>query len=264
MKGGGEVSGYSDEYQKLLDRTLAATGENRSYYARRRIDWLARTALLADRGHASATGSAAGPRLAIAQGRPAPSVLDFGCGDGDSAHWLRERLGAGEILGVDESPAAIRIARERYEDARTHFLTLSEYHPAGQFDVAYCNGVFHHIAPARRPAGLEWVWRALRPGGLFAIWENNPWNPGTRYLMKTFPLDWDAVPIALPEMERLLRKAGFRILRYDFLFIFPHLLRGLRFLEPWLSKLPLGGQYQLLCRREAAGGEPAANDSPAR
>jgi len=29
--------------------------------------------------------------------------------------------------------------------------------------------------------GRFWVFtEALRPGGLFALWENNAWNPGTR------------------------------------------------------------------------------------
>jgi hypothetical protein len=35
----------------------------------------------------------------------------------------------------------------------------------------------------------------------------------------------------------------------DFVFIFPALLKTLRFLEPPLRKLPLGGQYHVLCRK---------------
>jgi hypothetical protein len=26
-------------------------------------------------------------------------------------------------------------------------------------------------------AAVDYVYRSLRPGGLFAFWENNPWNP---------------------------------------------------------------------------------------
>jgi hypothetical protein len=51
------------------------------------------------------------------------------------------------------------------------------------------------------------------------------------------------------ETRRRLRAAGFQILRTDFLFIFPKSLGALRPLEAMVSRLPLGAQYQVLCRR---------------
>jgi len=60
-------------------------------------------------------------------------------------------------------------------------------------DLAYCNGVFHHIAPDARPEALAMIRDALKPGGLFAFWENNAWNPrlgtscrGVRSMKKRF------------------------------------------------------------------------------
>ena len=50
-------------------------------------------------------------------------------------------------------------------------------------------------------------------------------------------------------MNTLLRNSGFTIVRSDFLFIFPEFLNLFRPLEPWVSKLPLGGQYQVLARK---------------
>ena len=79
--------------------------------------------------------------------------------------------------------------------------------------------------------------------------ENNPWNPGTRYVMSRIPFDADAITINPLKGRRLVRAAGFEVVRTDFLFIFPHFLRWLRPLEPALLHLPIGGQYQLLCRR---------------
>jgi hypothetical protein len=87
------------------------------------------------------------------------------------------------------------------------------------------------------------------PGGMFALWENNPWNPGTRYIMSRVPFDKDAITMTPPETRRLLRNAGFEIVRTDFLFLFPHLLRALRPLERVLAPLPLGGQYLVLARK---------------
>jgi hypothetical protein len=83
---------------------------------------------------------------------------------------------------------------------------------------------------------------------LFALWENNPWNPGTRFAMRRISFDKDAVTLSPPQARRLVQTAEFQILRTDFLFIFPRLLRWLRPLESLLSRLPFGGQYEILCR----------------
>ena len=109
--------------------------------------------------------------------------------------------------------------------------------------------MFHHILPHERTAAVDYIYRALRPGGLFAFWENNPWNPGTRYVMSRIPFDRDAITLTPPEARHLLRASGFEILRTDFLFIFPRMLNWLRCIEPFLARLPLGTQYQILCRR---------------
>ena len=65
-------------------------------------------------------------------------------------------------------------------------------------NLAYCNGVFHHIPLVERSAAVACVNRALRAGGLFALWENNPWNPGTRYVMAHCDFDRDAITLTPP------------------------------------------------------------------
>jgi hypothetical protein len=68
--------------------------------------------------------------------------------------------------------------------------------------------------------------------------------------MRRIPFDRDAVPLPASETRRLLHMRGFEVLRIDFLFIFPRTLRWFRSLEPTLSRLPLGGQYQVLARKK--------------
>ena len=95
------------------------------------------------------------------------------------------------MIGADVSASLLARARSEHASAGVGFRDLDE--PlVGWADVAYCNGVFHHIEPAKRKAAAEWVWRALRPTGLFALWENNPWNPGTRFVMRRIDFDRDA------------------------------------------------------------------------
>jgi trans-aconitate methyltransferase len=161
---------------------------------------------------------------------------------------LAARFGADQVLGVDISSESIALARQSHTSKGLSFLSTNEWTPDGTVDLAFANGVFHHIPPTERDECLAAVRRSLRPGGLFAFWENNPWNPGTIYVMSQCAFDEHAVKISPRQARRLLSRAGFEILRTDSLFYFPRLLRFLRPAERWLRGLPLGGQYLVLCR----------------
>ncbi len=226
----GGFDAFAESYDADLQRALSTSGEGKEYFARGRIEWqMARLGKLNEH-----------PK----------SVLDFGCGTGSATPFLR---GAGFVrqFGVDVSEKSIEVARETYPELAGCFHTVSKFKPSGEFDLAYTNGVFHHIPPAERLASARYVWKALRSGGYFAFWEDNPWNPGTLYVMSNCVLDHDAITLTPPESRRLLRSAGFEVVACDFLFIFPRALRWLRFLEPALSSLPLGGQYMALCLKPA-------------
>jgi len=220
---------YAEEYDAALARGISVSGEQKDYFAQRRIEWL-RDCL----------------RLLSA---PAALVMDFGCGTGSSAPLFFDILGVEYFVGTDQSPKSLEIAMRAHSSERAEFLLFDAYQPCAQFDVAFCNGVFHHIPPAERAAALNYVLRSLRPGGFFAFWENNPWNPGTRYVMSRIPFYREAITLSPPESQNLLRLSGFEILRQDFLFIFPRILHWCRWIEPLCSRLPVGAQYQVLCRK---------------
>src|SRR4051812_9926026 len=217
------------EYDRALDRGLSLSGEHREYFAQGRVSFLREC-------------------LAGLGDRPL-RALDFGCGAGETAPILRRTLNV-DVVGVDTSSTLLDAARgARHEGVR--FTLREELAPDASFDLAYCNGVFHHIPVAERGAAIAYLRDSLRPGGVFAFWENNPWNPGTRLVMRRIPFDRDAILVWPAEARRILCAGGFEILRTDFLFLFPHALRALRGLERPLSRLPLGGQYQVLARRPA-------------
>ncbi len=225
-----EFDAYAARYDEALAAGLSVTGEDKEYYARGRMRWL-------------------GERLR-ALGAPAPAtVLDFGCGLGASTPLFLDMLGAGQVVGVDVSEGLLERAREAFaRESRARFATIDAHDAPASADLAFVNGVFHHIPVADRAEALRYVRRTLRPGGYFAFWENNPWNPGTRYIMSRVSFDENAITITPPEARRLLRAAGFEIVETRFLFIFPRLLRLFRPLERLVSRLPLGGQYMVLCR----------------
>ncbi len=224
-----EFDDYADDYVDALQQGLKYSGEDAAHFARARVIWLAR-------------------RLEELRFVPR-SLLDFGCGNGASTPLFLSMLHVAEVTGIDASHRLLEVARREHGSPGVTFVLRQDYEPKGQVDIAFCNGVFHHIQPSERADALDFVSSALRSGGLFAFWENNPWNPGTRLVMSRIPFDRDAITLSPPEARRLLRNAGFEIVRSDYLFFFPRMLRWLRPLERWFAGIPAGAQYLVLVRK---------------
>ena len=222
---------YAEDYDRALDEGLSASGEGRDYFAAGRVDFLKQCL------------------AALESSRELEAVLDYGCGTGSTIPFLRALAPKARILGVDISGASLSVAERPVGTDQVRFRAVGAAAPRCEFDLAYCNGIFHHIEPHDRRKAARYVFDALAPGRYFAFWENNPWNPGTRWVMSRIPFDRDAIPVSALEARRLLADAGFELIRTDFLFIFPRFLKPLRALESHLSRLPLGGQYQVLCRK---------------
>lgn len=224
-----EFDRYAENYDAALAKGLAVSGESKEYFAERRVQWL---------------GECLG-RIGYSAG----AVVDFGCGTGTATPYLLTLPGAKSLLGLEVSAGSLKIAERLHGSANSRFEVTARYRPEGNADLAFCNGVFHHIQPGDRNGAVKYVSEMLRTGGLFSFWENNPWNPGTRYVMSRIPFDKEAVMLSYVEAKDLLRNAGFEILRSDFLFIFPRALKFLRPLEGLVKSLPLGAQYQVLARK---------------
>ena len=222
---------FAADYEAALGQGLSVTGEEKDYFAHGRIAWLA--------------------RCLRALGERPRYVLDYGCGTGSSSKLALDLLEPESVVGVDNSARSLEIARQVHDSPNFKFLLPGDYTAAEKLDLVYCNGVFHHIPTDQRADAVEYIFNRLKPGGLFSLWENNPWNPGTRLVMSRIPFDRDAITLSCFQARRLLR-ARFEIVRTDFLFIFPRLFKRLRAVEPYISRLPLGGQFQVLCRKPLA------------
>ncbi len=226
---GTEFDLHADTYDADLSQALSLSGEDKDYFASRRVQWAAQClARLSESPH---------------------RILDYGCGIGDTSQLLQTAFAAQAVVGVDISLRSIELAAKRNGTATCQFSSFADFSQMESIDLAYCNGVFHHIPVSMRGSAVEYILRRLRPGGLFSFWENNPWNLGTRYIMSQCVFDHDAVMIPPPQAKALLRDYGFEIVRTDYCFFFPRFLKALRFLEGSLSSFPFGAQYQILCRR---------------
>jgi ubiquinone/menaquinone biosynthesis C-methylase UbiE len=94
--------------------------------------------------------------------------LDVCCGTGAGMLVLRP-LCQGQITGVDFSAGMLAQARRAHPDATWVRADVRALVFAEGFDLAVTFGALGHFLPAERPAVFEGVYRALRPGGLFAI-----------------------------------------------------------------------------------------------
>jgi len=217
------------EYEAMLSQGICLSGENQEFFIHGRIRDLR-------------SQVPANPRR----------ILDFGCGTGNSCMRLGEVFPTAEIVGADLSDEALRYARMRISSNRLMFVNISDLPQLERFDLCYINGVFHHILPGERQQILLMIRELLNPGAYFALFENNPWNPGTRMVMRRIPFDRDAIPLSFLEARHRIKTAGFDVCGTRFLFYMPSALASLRFIEALFVKVPLGAQYYVLAR--APGG----------
>jgi SAM-dependent methyltransferase len=224
-----DFDAHAHDYERVLNRGLRVSGEVHTYFARGRIAWLARCVQKLSWD----------PRI----------VLDFGCGTGSATPFLVELLGARAVIGVDSSAESLEIARRKNGALPAEYILAGQYRPCGTIDLVFCNGVFHHVPLAERPDVARSIAESLRPGGVLALWENNPWNPGTRYVMSQIPFDRGAILLTPSQTRTLVRSAGLEVLSTDHHFVFPAALKALRWTESYLTHVPIGAQYQVLSRK---------------
>jgi ubiquinone/menaquinone biosynthesis C-methylase UbiE len=94
--------------------------------------------------------------------------VDVCCGTGAGMRVL-ESVCQGPILGVDFSAGMLAQARRARPDDGWVRADARDLPFAGGFDLAISFGALGHFLPAERPALFAGVYRALRPGGVFAM-----------------------------------------------------------------------------------------------
>jgi len=219
----------AEDYEAMLAKGIRLSGEGKAFFIEGRVrDLVSR----------------------LDAGPPPRRILDFGCGTGETTRYLAEVFRESDVVGVDSAAGALQSAMRRGAGPRVRFLPADRLAKLEPFDLCYANGVFHHIEPEQRPDVVRRIHDALRRGGHFALFENNPWSPAARAVMRRIPFDRDAAMLSAPAARRLLAGEGFEPRgRARFLFYFPRFLAVLRGVEPWLAGLPLGAQYHVLATR---------------
>jgi SAM-dependent methyltransferase len=143
---------------------------------------------------------------------PGVSVLDLCCGVAGPGRFISRELGC-IYLGLDSSPAAIDIARERASGVPCRFeLARVPPLPPGPFDVVLLLETM--LAFADKETLLQGISSALAVGGRFAftLEEGLPLTAAERERMPNADTVW---PTPLDEICALLRRVGLTVRWHD-------------------------------------------------
>ena len=119
-------------------------------------------------------------------------ILDIGCGEGDTVHFLTEEMGM-DVVGIDQSRDMVKIANEKYPDLKIEFgeadfLEFSSF----EFDVVLMECVLS-VAYLKTEV-LHEIYCVLKKGGKLIITDLYNKNP-----------DPGAVKKAMEEVETALK-----------------------------------------------------------
>jgi len=222
-----EFDRFAHEYDQLLRQSVGITGEGPEFFHEYKIRVLS---LIAQERRISAD-----------------RILDFGSGVGNSTPYLRKFFPQAQLSGADVSERSLEIAAERFPGSCTGLRIEDNRLPAadGTFDVTFSACVFHHIPHSEHILWLSELRRVTRVGGMLTIFEHNPLNPLTVRAVNTCPFDENARLIKAKELVQRFRQSGWTDARVQYHLFFPHALSGLRGLELYLTRIPLGGQYSV-------------------
>lgn len=167
-------------------------------------------------------------------------ILDFGCGTGLLSKHLSHV--AHSVYGIDPSfdslknSVAPKTNRVTYTGRQLPFTNNA-------FEAVVASCVFHHIQPELRKSAVSEIYRAIEPGGKFIIFEHNPWNPLTRWVVNRCEFDEDAILLKLGESRALMNEAGFENVIGKYFYAVPPNGRFLSVIDNALGNAPLGAQY---------------------
>ncbi len=225
-----EFDEYAENYRQIHNRNIAISGADSLYFAEMKVRLLqayVKNEML--------------------------SVLDVGCGDGATEIFIQKYFPLWKVEGIDTSPKSIEAAKHRgLSNSNFHFYDGSKMpFEENQFDLIFIAGVLHHVNYDLHSSLLKEIIRVLKPGSKLFLFEHNPLNPLTRYLVNACEFDKDAKLLGAGYTLQLLRRSGFTMRKKNFIIFFPRkgLLSKFIFLEKYLQWLPLGGQYFIVAEK---------------
>lgn len=232
-----EFDAYAPDYAAGMENPVKALlGRAADDYLAVKLDWL----LHAMPGLAAADASF--------------RLLDYGCGTAALLRLMARRGLRARLAGCDIAAGMLAEAERLWPpelpppDLRPQEGAAAPFANAS-FDLVVISAVLHHVPLQERPAVYAELHRLTRPGGHVVVFEHNPLNPVTRYVIARTPIDRNAILLYAGEAAAGLVRAGFPLLHIRYLMFAPPRLNIASRLDPVLGRLPFGAQYAVTARR---------------
>lgn len=176
------------------------------------------------------------------------TILDFGCGIGNSLRYFLTEFPNAQVSGFDVSLESIAGARARFPEVK--FYDPIDLESCDEkFDLIFAACVFHHIPPGEQKSEIDRISALLSEGGRLIVFEHNPYNPLTQYIVYRCPLDEDAILIPQWKMKCLMSTTSLSVIQSSYCYFFPDSLKLLRPFERRIGFLPIGGQYWVMAEK---------------
>jgi len=150
------------------------------------------------------------------------TFLEIGCGNGTGAKIIKKCFSPKKIVATDLDPFMINVAKRNVHDPLIIFETgdaTKLKYQTGQFDGVFVFDALHHIPGPQWQDCLKEIYRVLKPGGLFFIYDVSIEYFETfigRVLRPLYVHPYDSM-YRRDEFIDFLPKLNFKILKKEFL-----------------------------------------------
>ena len=221
---------HAQSYAEDVNGSVAFTGKDVDFFARHK----AQNLIDLTRRHLGDPGRQA--------------ALDVGCGIGVTDAHLASSFG--RLHGIDVADDAVAEAADRnptvsYSSYGGGVLPFED----ASFDLAFSVCVLHHVERRDRAAFTAEMARVVRPGGIVAVFEHNPFNPLTRVAVSRCEFDEGVELLRRADAARLLTDSGLEPVESRYILFLPMDAKWTFTLERAFGWLPLGAQHYVVAKR---------------
>ena len=215
---------YRDTYTEQISDAVSFSGLERGFFIKVKSDCLLSLA----KEHFGEVG-----RI---------TALDLGCGIGAYHPGLADAFKS--LSAIDVSEKSVNYAKEQNPTVLYQSYSGGRLlHESNSFDLVFAIFLIHHVPPSLWAGFASEMYRVVKPGGLAIVFEHNPLNPATQYIVRTCPIDEDAVLLSKSRTSRLLEDAKFAVGKSRTILSVPPVNSLTSSLDRLLGYLPFGAQY---------------------
>lgn len=223
-----DFDNYSLNYRDVLKKSLGYFGKNDEFFDKLKLFYIEKWAI---------------------KYSEVKDILEFGCGIGKLASLLAKKFPHANVYGYDQSKKSLAVAKE--ENIRNKNISFGdELLEIKKFDLIVISNVFHHIPHKERVPTLTFLKELLKGKGKIIIFEHNPLNPLTCFIVKICPFDVDAELISRYKFIKTAKSCNLKVINKMYILFTPWSLTIFRCLERFLHQIPLGAQYMLLLEKK--------------